>query len=226
MKTNLTREWIEIHKTYQHDEWCLIWPFFRDKNGRAVMGVAGDRHYAHSAICEAVNGPPPTPGHGSAHTCGNGHLGCVNPKHLAWKTQAENLMDCAKHGTQPKNRVGNMGHFSPEEVAEIRRLLKTHTQLAVAHRYSVTESTISDIARGRYYSRPSKINHWKPDEDAKLMEAIQMGYNFTQAAVFVGRPKGATMTRAYRLGLKSGQPVQRITDRPGFSFSNDANDPQ
>ena len=51
-----------------------------------------------------------------------------------------------------------------------------------------------------------KINHWSPDEDAALREAIGRGENFTQAAVSVGRPVKATTARAYRIGLRSGQP--------------------
>ena len=211
--------WIEAHKGYQHEEWCLIWPFFRDKNGRGVLGIDG-KHYAHNVMCELVNGPAPSSEHGSAHTCGNGHLGCLNPKHLDWKTQAENLEDCRAHGTQPKNRVGNKGHFSPEEVAEIRRMLKTHTQLAIAHRFAVTESTISDIARGRYYSRPSKIIYWTEAEMGTLRDGVASGQNFAQIAKVLGKLEKTVASKAYRLGLKSGQPIVKITDRPGFSFDH------
>jgi hypothetical protein len=212
-----TQEWLQEHLNYPHEDWCLIWPFFRDKYGRGVINNDG-RHYAHTQMCELANGPAPTLEHGCAHSCGNGHLGCINPNHLSWKTQADNLEDCRAHGTQPKNTVGNRGHFSPEQVAEIRRLLQTHTQLAIAHRYAVTESTISDIARGRYYSRPSKIRHWKPDEDEALRRHIAEGKNFSQIAKLIGRPVSAVSGHAYKMGLKSGQPVQRITDRPGFTF--------
>ena len=201
-----THNWIQDHQNYPHDDWCLIWPFFRDKNGRGVISVGGKRQYAHRAMCRIVHGEPPSPEHGTAHSCGNGHLGCVNPNHLSWKTQAENLKDCAQHGTQPRHHLGPRGHFSQEEVAQIRRLLQTQTQLSIAQLYGVTESTISDIARGRYYARPPKIDYWTPDEDAKLKEAIARGYNFRKAAEFIGRPHGATTARAYRIGLKSGTP--------------------
>lgn len=52
---------------------------------------------------------------------------------------------------------------------------------------------------------------WKPDEDQKIHEAIELGYNFTQMSAHVGRSRLAVMGRAYRLGLKSGQPLGRIT---------------
>lgn len=31
------------------------------------------------------------------HTCGNGHLSCVNPDHLCWGSQGENIADANKH---------------------------------------------------------------------------------------------------------------------------------
>lgn len=31
------------------------------------------------------------------HLCGNGHLSCVNPAHLAWGSQAKNISDAVKH---------------------------------------------------------------------------------------------------------------------------------
>lgn len=202
-----THAWIRDHQNYPHKDWCLIWPFFRDKNGRGVIGIAGRRNFAHRVMCKQVHGEPPTAEHGTAHSCGNGHLGCVNPNHLSWKTQAENLKDCAKHGTQPRHSLGPRGHFSPHEVAQIRRLLQSHTQLAIAQMYGVTESTISDIARGRYYTRPPKINYWTPEEDEKIRYGMRRGLNFSQMAKEIGKSLGAVTGRAYRLGLHSGVPA-------------------
>jgi len=196
-----TQEWIEAHVDYPHQDWCLMWPFFRDKNGRAVISTDG-AYFAHTMMCQLIHGDPPSGEHGTAHSCGNGHLGCVNPWHLSWKTQADNLADCVKHGTQPKTFLGPRGHFSMAQVAEIKRQLETRTQLSIAHQYRVTESTISDIARGRYYSRPPKVNYWEPEEDAKLREAFSQGMNFSQIAEIVGRSFGATFSRSKRLGLK------------------------
>jgi hypothetical protein len=200
-----TYNWILAHRDYPHENWCLMWPFFRDKHGRGVIHQDGE-HYAHRLMCKLVKGEPPTPEHGTAHSCGAGHLGCINPHHLSWKTQAENLGDCAAHGTQPKNRVGSCGHFSRHEVEQIRRLLETHTHLAIAQMYRVTESTISDIARGRYYAREPKLNFWTPEEDAKIKDCMERGLNFRQMAEEIGRPMPSVMGRAYRIGLKSGVP--------------------
>jgi hypothetical protein len=80
---------------------CLIWPYGRDNRGYAQMswrkrGKAIKKVYC--AVCEEVHGTPPTPKHEAAHSCGNGHLGCINPRHLRWLTHKENLAEMRAHG--------------------------------------------------------------------------------------------------------------------------------
>jgi hypothetical protein len=53
-------------------------------------------------VCEQVNGPPPSSKHEVAHSCGRGHEGCVNRRHLRWATRKENHADRIKHGTLGK----------------------------------------------------------------------------------------------------------------------------
>ena len=94
-----TRKWLLAHVDYDGDD-CLIWPFARIQSGRGHFGYEGKHYQAHVYMCELVNGPCP-PGHEAAHSCGRGHDACVHPKHLSWKTRAENrrirlLMDGAR----------------------------------------------------------------------------------------------------------------------------------
>jgi hypothetical protein len=204
-----TIKWIRDHQNYQHKDWCLMWPFYRLR-GYGSFGYLGKSYYAHRFMCELIHGKPPTDKHQAAHSCGNGHLGCVNPHHLSWKTQSENQLDCRDHGTQGKNLDGNRGRLTPELADEIRAMKGIKTQWQLAEEYRISESTISDIWLNRTWTRPSKIVHWTPEEDALLVEAIGLGYNFTKAAKHVGRPVSAVMGRAYRLGMKSGQPVRKL----------------
>src|SRR3990167_5821208 len=84
--------WLRAHADYHGDD-CLIWPFARKQDGRGQIGYEGETYGAHEFMCILVNGPAPSPIHETAHSCGNGHGGCVNPKHLSWKTPTENHID-------------------------------------------------------------------------------------------------------------------------------------
>ena len=55
----------------------------------------------------------------------------------------------------------------------------------------------------------NRCNVYTAEEDQRIREAVALGYNFTQAAEYVGKSKSSVMMRAYRLGLKSGQPAKR-----------------
>jgi len=87
--------------TYRGNK-CLIWPFARNDFGYAMLWHEGRMHRACRLICEAIHGSAPKLF--SAHSCGKGKLGCVNPKHLRWATKAENEADKLKHGTSNRGR--------------------------------------------------------------------------------------------------------------------------
>lgn len=81
-------QWLREHASHTGLN-CLAYPFFRNQwTGYAQFGFEGKMLYAHRFMCELKNGPAPSDKHHAAHTCGNGHMGCVNPMHLAWKTVA------------------------------------------------------------------------------------------------------------------------------------------
>lgn len=79
---------------------CLTWPFALHRDGYGNLKFDGSTIGAHRLMCEFVHGPAPTGNHQAAHSCGNGHLGCVNPRHLRWATPAENANDKAVHAAQ------------------------------------------------------------------------------------------------------------------------------
>lgn len=81
---------------------CLFWPYNRTNKGHGPgygrTKINGRKWIVSRFICEALNGAPPTPRHEAAHNCGNGHLGCINPNHLSWKTPEQNWEDRRLHG--------------------------------------------------------------------------------------------------------------------------------
>lgn len=95
----------EVVLIYDRDD-CLAWPYAKDPNGYGQVRVGGRTHYVTRLVCEKIHGKPPTGRHQAAHSCGRGHEGCCNPKHLRWATVRENHLDKKAHGTfnPPPNR--------------------------------------------------------------------------------------------------------------------------
>jgi len=196
-------QWIQDHRDHS-GEYCLIWPFYRNPNGYGQLGYNGQSHWAHRFMCELVIGPPPSPKHEAAHSCGNGAGGCANPKHLSWKTKSENLLDCSEHGTQARSTNGSKGRLTADQVEEIRALKGKKTQSEIAIIFGVSDPTIRDILLGRTHARPSKINYFTEEEDAKIRELGALGkYNYSEIARAIGRDAGSVTRRAKAMGIES-----------------------
>jgi hypothetical protein len=88
--------WLERHVNYSGDN-CLTWPFGRDKGGYGKFPHAGRCGAAHRQMCVLAHGEAPFPKALALHSCGNGHLGCVNPRHLRWGTYQDNIADARRH---------------------------------------------------------------------------------------------------------------------------------
>lgn len=86
------------HAAKVNTDECLLWPFTRNAQGYAVLKINGRFVRASRAVCIATHGEPPGPRYYAAHSCGNGHLGCVNPRHLHWATPKQNVEDAFLHG--------------------------------------------------------------------------------------------------------------------------------
>jgi hypothetical protein len=149
-------QWICDNANHQGEE-CLIWPFSRP-TGYGSFGHLGKQYRAHRFMCEMANGPAPSAEHQASHSCGNGRNGCVNPRHLQWKTNGENQLDRRQHGTA--NRQGPRGRLTAEQVAEIRQLKDTMSQPQFARMFGVTHSTIQYCLRPKIHKRrrPTRLS--------------------------------------------------------------------
>jgi hypothetical protein len=138
---------IERAINYIGDE-CLIWPFARNKDGYGTIHYGKKTLGAHVVVCKIVNGESENKKE-VAHSCGNGHLGCVSPKHLRWATRKENCDDRVIHGTDFRGEKSGRAKLSNEDVVEIRRLGNSLLQREIAEIYSVSRSNIGNILVGR-----------------------------------------------------------------------------
>lgn len=126
---------------------CLIWPFARTDTGYGQLAIGGKKHKASRYVCARVHGEPPTPTHESAHSCGNGHLGCVSPRHLSWKTPSENSADKYLHGTHLLGERNHSAKLTNQQVREIRAMSDEYSDAAIGRMFSVRGSTIGKIRR-------------------------------------------------------------------------------
>lgn len=92
--------WIKLFSKYDGDE-CIVYPFSTAAS-RGVLVFNFKSMEAHRAMCLMANKLPPEPKMMALHRCGNGHLGCVTPKHLYWGTNSQNTSDAHRHKAEGK----------------------------------------------------------------------------------------------------------------------------
>lgn len=131
---------------------CIPWPFARTKFGYGKIMFEGNFRNAHSVICEMVLGPPPNKAVVAAHFCGNGHLGCVHPRHVRWATISENMMDRVGHGTAPRGERHANAKLNIEAVLYIRNAYPGENYADLARKFSVSRGTIQDVVERKTWS--------------------------------------------------------------------------
>lgn len=139
--------WLESNSGHSGDE-CLTWPFSVGDHGRGTVTIDGRTWAAPRYMCLLARGAPPSPGHHAAHTCGNGHQGCVNPRHLVWKTPKENEADKVAHGTIRRGTAVNTNKIDEADVRKIREMILAGERgVDIARRYGITPAMVSRIKK-------------------------------------------------------------------------------
>ncbi|TGV15847.1 hypothetical protein EN816_00930 [Mesorhizobium sp. M8A.F.Ca.ET.173.01.1.1] len=128
---------------------CLEWPYTRTNAGYGQISIKGRRHNVSRYVCALVHGEPPERRFQAAHLCGNGHLGCVNPNHLVWKTPSANQLDRNVHGTDIRGEQHAMAKLTEQEVREMRRLSESHTATEIAKMFSISLAHTCKIIKNK-----------------------------------------------------------------------------
>jgi hypothetical protein len=130
---------------------CLPWPFARNAKGYGVIGGRRGEALAHAYICARNHGPRPE-GHEAVHSCGNGHLGCVNPGHLRWATRRDNELDKQLHGTHNKGERHGMSKLTEAQVAAIRALKGRARTDDVATTFGISRDYVGMLWRNKRWA--------------------------------------------------------------------------
>lgn len=131
---------------------CLFWPFSRDGGGRAHVRRDGKMVKVCRLLCAETHGPPPTPEHQAAHSCGNGHLGCVTKRHLRWATHAENMNDMVAHGRSIRGSRSPATKITEDDVRQIRALRNKASQREIGRRFGLSASSVFLIQTHRNWA--------------------------------------------------------------------------
>lgn len=136
-----SQAFLERAIAYEGDE-CLLWPYGRHSQGYGLVVKGGKQYRVHTLVCEARHGPSPSSVHEVAHGCGNGHLGCVTPRHLRWATRAENVDDKVRHGRASR------GLTKEQALAIYARAVGGERYADIAASFGVHWRTVAGIKRG------------------------------------------------------------------------------
>lgn len=140
------QEWLLAHVNHSGED-CLIWPFAKKDDGYAHMS-GGER--AHRVMCRLAHGAPPSQLYIAAHSCGNGHLGCIHPGHLRWATKKDNQADRILHGTSSRGENSPHAKLTTADVLSIRRRIgQGDMGKVIAADFGISQQELSGIKHGR-----------------------------------------------------------------------------
>lgn len=142
----------EIVLPHKDADECLLWPYSKTSDGYGRIGVNGKRVASHRLVCRMVHGEPPTKKHEVAHSCGKGHLGCVNPQHLSWKTRAENFADKLTHDTHNRGERNGYAKITEAQARQALSLRGKVNRHKIAKITGISVSNVSHIHRGDSWS--------------------------------------------------------------------------
>ncbi|MER9768877.1 helix-turn-helix transcriptional regulator [Mesorhizobium sp. M0189] len=137
-------QWLEEHVSYV-SETCLPWPFTTNPQGYGQVWLEGQLLLATRVMCERAHGPVPEGKPYALHSCGCGHLGCINQGHLFWGTPKRNQLDRVKDGTSNRGRANGSARITEAKVREIRRLAGQITHEDIAIRVGISRGHVGDI---------------------------------------------------------------------------------
>lgn len=135
---------------------CRIWMGALNESGYGVLGVGRTGVVrAHRLAYELRHGKPAKrPGyHGTVlrHRCDT--PSCINPDHLDPGSQRDNIADAMARGRVSFGSRHFGAKLSEQDIADILAAKGKEKQIETARRYGVDRAVISNIYRGKAWTR-------------------------------------------------------------------------
>lgn len=131
---------------------CLIWPFAKLPDGRSALKFRGVSMSASRAVCFLVHGDPPSNEHHACHSCGMGHLACVNPSHLRWGSARQNTIEWRQHVSDGVSKPRDGEVLDVFSVIKIRTDDKDLSLSQLSKKYGISQAHASRVRRGQAWA--------------------------------------------------------------------------
>lgn len=141
--------WLAFIVAGHTDECVLGWPYSR-YHGYAELTYDGQKRPAHHVLLGWMGHGNRAEGRECRHLCGNGHLGCLNKRHLRWGTRTENQADRLAHGTSNRGERCGSAKLTEAQVLEIAA--STEPLYILADRYGMGRSAVRSIRIGNSWA--------------------------------------------------------------------------
>lgn len=141
----LVRYWAKVERGVQDE--CWHWTAAKTPAGYGKQKLSWGFAYAHH-IALFLDGRTRPAGAIALHSCDN--PSCVNPRHLSWGTQKQNMAQAISRGRAPhEGRVAGEKNgnavLTADQVLEIRT--DRRTQPEIARDYGISRSLVSAVQR-------------------------------------------------------------------------------
>lgn len=112
------REWLEsMLRTGDPESGCWIWPGAATSDGYGTLWVEGRCRLVTHLVLEAVGLPRPPRAY-ALHSCDTPR--CVNPQHLRWGDQWDNMREASSKGRIPNGTQSVTARYDADQIRYIR----------------------------------------------------------------------------------------------------------
>jgi hypothetical protein len=142
-------EWLSNAIAFANETDCIDWPFAKT-SGYGVVFYMGEQMTAHRAsliITHGVNKKDMAAIHGPCH-----NKSCVNPFHLSWGTQKQNMADKLRDGTHLRGSDCGSAKLTEKDVLLIRELAASIPYSKIACDFGISEKYVSCVVTKRTWS--------------------------------------------------------------------------